>query len=78
MEIKKSNSTYIVTDYTKVLYTNITPYLYPAGPSPILELQNPSIDEFYVIQERRATDFKAPISEPEHQEIGTFSGVRGF
>ena len=26
----------------------------------ILESQNPLIDEFYVVQERRAMDFKAP------------------
>ena len=33
---------------------------YPTSPFPILEPENPWIDEFYVVQEeRRATDFKA-------------------
>ena len=30
------------------------------SPFPILKPQNPWIDEFYVVAERRATDFKAP------------------
>ena len=32
----------------------------PTNPFAILEPQNPWIDEFYVVQERHATDFKAP------------------
>ena len=32
----------------------------PMSPYPIWELRNPWIDEFYVVQERRATEFKAP------------------
>ena len=32
----------------------------PTSPFTILEPQNPWIDEFYVVQKRRATDFKAP------------------
>ena len=32
----------------------------PAGPFPILEPQNPWIDEFHVVQECHATDFKTP------------------
>ena len=31
------------------------------SPFQILEPQSPWIDEFYVVQERRATGFKAPI-----------------
>ena len=34
----------------------------PTSPFTVLELQNPWIDEFYVVQERRATDFKVPKS----------------
>ena len=33
---------------------------YPTSPFQILEPLYPWIDEFYVVQERRATDFKAP------------------
>ena len=33
---------------------------YPTSPFAIKEPQNPWIDEFYVVQERRATDFEAP------------------
>ena len=32
---------------------------YPTSPFTISEPQNPSIGEFYIIRERRATDFKA-------------------
>ena len=32
----------------------------PTSPPTILEPQNPRIVEFYVVQERRATDFNAP------------------
>ena len=32
----------------------------PTSSFPILEPQNPWIDKFYVVQQRRATDFKAP------------------
>ena len=32
----------------------------PTNPFAILEPQNPWIDDFYVVQERHATDFKAP------------------
>ena len=32
----------------------------PDGPFPIVEPQNPWIDKFDVVQERRAMDFKAP------------------
>ena len=32
----------------------------PTNPFPILEPQNPLIDEFYVVQNPRTTDFKAP------------------
>ena len=35
---------------------------YPTSPFTIFEPQNPWIDEFYVVQERRATDLKAPKS----------------
>ena len=31
----------------------------PTSPFTILEPQNPGIDKFYVIQERRTTDFRA-------------------
>ena len=33
---------------------------YPTSPFPILEPQNPWIDEFDLVREHRATDFKAP------------------
>ena len=33
--------------------------IHPTSPFTILEPQNPWIDEFYVVQERRTTDFKA-------------------
>ena len=32
----------------------------PTSPFTILEPQNPWIGEFYVVQERRAMDFRAP------------------
>ena len=32
----------------------------PTSPFTTFEPQNPQIDEFCVVQERRATDFKAP------------------
>ena len=32
----------------------------PTRPFPIIEPQNPGMDEIYVVQERRATDFKDP------------------
>ena len=32
----------------------------PTSPYTTLEPQNPRIDEFYVVRELRATDFKAP------------------
>ena len=35
-------------------------YIYPTSPFTILEPQDQDIVEFYVVQERRATDFKAP------------------
>ena len=34
--------------------------IFPTSPFTILEPHNPRIDEFHVIQERRASDFKAP------------------
>ena len=34
---------------------------HPTGPFTILEPLNPRIDKFYVIQKRRATDFKSSI-----------------
>ena len=33
---------------------------YPTGPSTVLDIRNPWIDQHYVVQERRTTDFKAP------------------
>ena len=33
---------------------------FPANPFTILEPEDQGIGEFYVVQERRATDFKAP------------------
>ena len=40
--------------------TAALPTPHPTSPFPILEPQNPWIDEFYLVQKRHLTDLKAP------------------
>ena len=53
VQIIEKNSSYFKT-ILLIFYT------YPTSLFPILEPRNPWIDGFNVVQERRATDFKAP------------------
>ena len=52
------NSETVVSKLVKRLVGLCTKEDYPTSPIPILEPPNPWIDEFYVVQELRATDFK--------------------
>ena len=48
----------------------------PTSRLTIMELQNPWIDEFYVVQELRATDFEAPKIVRGH--LGVFFFVHSI